>query len=135
MVEPGLVDSSWQCTSTHCFVLQQFLATLNLAVVSHPPCSPDLALCYFLLLWEWNCSYKHTVSKMSLKVRNSHWLSYMQFRKLSWAVLPAMAETENPLHTLTRGIFTKKRQLSVTKVSTYSVSSSVSELLDEPFNI
>jgi len=33
----------------------------------------------------------------------------MQFRKLSGAVLPAMAETVNPLHTLTRGIFTKKK--------------------------
>ncbi len=52
IVGKQLTDSSpRQCASTHrSYIVSQFLAKSQMAVLLHPPYSPDLALCDFFLL-------------------------------------------------------------------------------------
>jgi len=39
--------------------------------------------------WEWNYSYEDVISRMSLKCRNNHWLSYVWF----WNISPSIGRS------------------------------------------
>lgn len=61
--------------------VQKCLAPKYMAVVPHPLHSSDLSPLVSSCFWEWSCSYEGIDSRMSLKLRDSHWPSYMQFQK------------------------------------------------------
>jgi hypothetical protein len=106
--------------------VQRFLAAKNMAVVPHPPYSPDLAPCDFFL-------FPRTKSK--LKVRRFQDVTAIQEQSLTVlhaipkrtgpAVLPAVTETLDPLHELGRGALSRGQQRVIRKVSVYFVIDSV----------
>jgi superfamily II DNA/RNA helicase len=70
--------------------VQQFLAAKNMAVVPHPPYSPDLAPCDFFLF-----------PRMKSKLKVRHFQEVTEIQEQS---LPAVAESLDPLHKLVRGV-------------------------------
>jgi hypothetical protein len=83
--------------------VQRFLAAKNMAVVPHAPYSPDLAPCDFFLFPRMKSKLKgcrfQDVTEQIVDRRPTR-----DFKKSVPAVLPAVAETLDPLHKLGRGI-------------------------------
>jgi hypothetical protein len=67
-------QKQWQLLATNTTVGPTFLTWLSWSLLI-PSC-----------FWEWNYSYEDVISRMSLKCRNSHWLSCMWF----WNISPSM---------------------------------------------
>jgi hypothetical protein len=82
----------------------QILASKNMAVV------PTFLTCWrwSLLIpscfWEWNYSYENVISRIPLKFRNNHWLSYIWF----WNSSPSISRNAGRV-TLTQKWTTSQR--------------------------
>jgi hypothetical protein len=109
--------------------LQLFLAAKNMAVVPHPPYSPWFDPLRFLLVSENEIEAKR--ASFPGCHRNSGIIADSPTRdtKMSVpAVLPAVAETLDPLHKLGRGTLWSGQQWVIPKVSVYFVTDSVRTL-------
>jgi len=81
IAEPGLINLPWQCDGAHCscrcssnfWRLKSWLCFLTLL------CGLNLHLVIYSCFREWNRSYADVVSRISLKFKNTHWLSYTRF--------------------------------------------------------
>jgi hypothetical protein len=116
---------TWTCgrSAAHSSLsVQRFLATKNMAVVPHPPYSPDLVPCDFFLVSE------NGIEAKRASFPGYHWNSgttadrpTRDSKKSVPAVLPAVTETLDPLHELGRGILWRRQQQVITKVNIYFV--------------
>jgi hypothetical protein len=89
-------------------------ATKNMAVVPHPPYSPDLAPCDILLFPRMKSKLKgrcfQDVTEIQEQIADC---PTRDPKKSVPAVLPAVAETLDPLHKLGRGQQRVKQKVSV----------------------
>jgi hypothetical protein len=71
----------WLLTTEH--KQQWFLATKNMPVVYTLLTCLMQPLVISFSFWEWNCSFEFIISRMFLKFRKNHWLSYKEFQNVS----------------------------------------------------
>ena len=84
----------------------------------------------FSCFWESNCSYKHTISSMSLTLGKIADDSTCHSKKSVAVVLPAVAKMLDAVNKLEMGLVWHGQQWQVTKLSLYSVTNLVQQLLD-----
>jgi len=81
---------------------------------------------------KWNHSYKGVVSRICTKSGGiADWCT-RDTKKPVPGVLPAVAETLDPLHKLGRGLLRTEKKKTITKIRAYFVTDSVRELLNTP---
>jgi hypothetical protein len=100
--------------------VQKFLAPENMLVVPHPPYSPDLAPCDFFLFPRMKSQLKWCNFQDVTEIQEQSLTALYAIPKSVPVVLPALAETLDPLHTLGRG-----QQRVIPKVSVYFIIDSV----------